>query len=148
MNRIAAALTLALLSTAVAVGCGGSDDETSSTPAPASTKQELVQQADQICEEGDKPIDQAAQETFSSGRPSPEQMEQFANTLIPAVQGQIDKLGGLTPPAEEEQQFSKFLDTAQQELDAVEEDPSKLSEKSFSEAESQAKQLGFQRCAQ
>ena len=138
---------LMLLSTAVAAGCGGEDEETSTAPAAAQTKEEFISQADEICARGDQEIEQAGQ-ALGQGRPAPEELEQFSTeTLIPNIQGQIDDLRALQPPPELEPQVTEFLDTAQEELDQLEQDPSKLGPEAFAGAGKQAEEIGFQNCA-
>jgi hypothetical protein len=78
--------------------------------------------------QGDKELDQAGAQAFGKGRPSKQEIEQFASdTLVPNIQGQIDDVRALPPPQGDEEQVSAFLDSAQQALDKVEQDPSRFS---------------------
>jgi hypothetical protein len=144
-GRVLAAGIAAVL---VAAGCGDDDEDTTTAAAP--TKQEFIEQGDAICEEGDQEIDAAGQETFSGGRPSPEEQQQFiTETVVPNVQGQIDDLRALTPPEGDEEQVNQILDTAQEELDALEQDPQAgFMGEPFAQAEKLLKDYGFEVCAQ
>jgi hypothetical protein len=49
--------------------------------------------------QGDKELDQAGAQAFGKGRPSKQEIEQFASdTLVPNIQGQIDDVRALPPP--------------------------------------------------
>lgn len=144
-------LVAVLVAVFVGVGCGDDDEETApAEPAGPPTVEEWATQADEICTAGDAEIDQAAQETFAEGEPSKEEEEAFvSDTVLPNIQGQIDEISALTPPeGADGEQVTEFLDTAQDEYDAVAEDPaSALSDDSFAETEKLAQDLGLQNCA-
>jgi hypothetical protein len=165
MPSTAVALLAAVLAAGlIAVGCGGDDDEDTTAAATTTgatgatgaaggvppSKSEFIRQADQICKQGDQEIDQAAQQ-LGPGRPSDEQLEQFATeTLVPGIQGQIDDIRALTPPPRDEQQITEFLDSAQDALDQLEQDPSLLLRESgdpFKETTQLARDYGFEDCA-
>ena len=119
-----------------------------SRPA-APTSEEWAQQADEICAAGNAEIDAAGQEAFSEGEPSKEEEEAFvADTVLPNIQGQIDGITALTPPeGADGEEVTEFLDTAQSEYDAVQDDPSAaLSRDSFAETEKLAQDLGLEEC--
>ncbi len=133
------ALTLGL----VAAGCGGGDDNL--------TKAEFLKQADAICKQGNKRIDAAAQDVFSTKQePSKSQLEKFATaTLIPDIQRQVDAVRALDEPSDDEDQVNEFLDSAQSELEKGKEDPLYLtSDKSFSKTNELGKKYGFKVCAE
>jgi hypothetical protein len=127
----------------VVVGCGGDDDTL--------TKAQFINQADAICKQGNKRIDAAAKEIFTTKQePSKAQLTQFAtDTLIPDIQGQVDDVRALNEPSEDEDQVNTFLDSAQAELDKGKEDPLYMtSSKSFSETNKLGKAYGFKVCSQ
>ena len=137
----------------VGVGCGDDDEET--TPAASSappTKEEFIEQADQICADGDAEIEQAAQETFSQGRPSPEEEEAFiTDTAIPSIQTQVEGLSALTPPEGDEEDVAAIVDAAESALAEVEEDPAAITEEGgrndpFAEATKLAEDYGITEC--
>jgi hypothetical protein len=139
-----------------AVGCGGDDEESSEAAAP--TKEEFIADADQICADGDAEIDAAAQETFSEGRPSAQEQEQFVQeTVLPSIQEQIDGIRELTPPEGDEEAIDEFLTSADTAVDEAEQDPSVLlqggqrqgsADDPFAETAQLAEEYGFQNCAQ
>ena len=131
-----------------AAGCGGGDSS-SSTTAASITKDEFVTQGNQICTDGNKAIQTAAQQTFASGKPSQDDLEGFAtDTLIPSVQGQIDAIRALGVPEGEEDQVSAFLDAAQADVDKATADPSlALSNGAFNDVNDLASALGLKECA-
>jgi hypothetical protein len=136
---------------ALLAGCG--DDE------EALTEEELVEQANAICEEGNERLDTAFEEAFADLGPDEEpDADQVAalieDTLIPSVQTQIDELGDLEPPDELADAYEQLLDDAQQALDDLEEqvqdDPESLlqqEEDPFAEVNAQAEELGLTACA-
>jgi hypothetical protein len=127
----------------VGAGCGGGDDDTL-------TKAQFIQQADAICKKGNKRIDAAAKQIFTTKQePSKAQLTTFAtDTLIPDVQGQVDDVRALNEPSEDEDEVNAFLDSAQSELDKGKEDPLYMtSDKSFSETNKLGKQYGFKVCS-
>jgi len=145
-------MTLAamLLIAVFLAACGDDEESEAAEPLP---KAEFVDQANEICEQGDTEIDQAAEETFTGGRPSPEQIEGFASeTLVPSIQGQIDDIEALGAPEGDEEQIQEFLDKAQQALDELEADPSLLAasegaQDPFAEVNQLADDYGLTACA-
>lgn len=142
MSKLILGACALLVTGLFAAGCGGDDDEL--------TKAEFVQQANAICKKGDAQINAAAEKAFSeSQRPSNAQVEEFAtDTAIPSIQGQVDDIGELEPPAEDEEQITAFLDSAQEELDKSKEDTAYLiSDASFKETNRLGAAYGLDECA-
>lgn len=50
--------------------------------------------------------------------------EQFAKTLVPGVQSEIDQIRDLPAPEGDEETVANILDTAQEGVDQIEQDPS------------------------
>jgi hypothetical protein len=154
--------TLAVGAAMFAAGCGGGDDSTSSTGASgasgasgpsgsaALSKPDFIKQADAICKTGNKATDAAGQALGQN--PSSAQVEQFVKTgLAPALQTEFDAIGKLTPPAGDEDKVQAILDAAQNGLDEIKSDPSKLTDKndtSFDEANKLASAYGLKVCGQ
>ena len=151
MPRLTRLLALALAALAfAAAGCGGDDDEGTDTGATGATggaavapltEQEFVSQAEEIC-------DDASAELQEQGTPSsPEELEGYVtDTLVPTVQDQLDAIGALSPPEGQEDEVEAFLDSAEQELDAIQADPTSISEQSFQETEQLAEEIGLDEC--
>ncbi len=147
--RIAAASASLLALGAIAiVGCGGNDD--TSTTTAAISKDDFITQGNQICAEGNKAFNAAAQEAFSGGKPTDAEMSKFVDeTVVPTVQGQIDDLRALGVPAGDEDQVNAILDAAQSGVDALEADPTLFSSGSgdpFAEANKLANDYGLTEC--
>jgi hypothetical protein len=158
---IIAALVCAAFAVAVA-GCGGGDDSTSTTAstgvsgatgasgAPL-TKEQFIQQADQICQQGNDATQQAANQLFGGQKPTDEQVTQFVNdSLAPAIQTEIDQIGALTPPAGDEDDIQAMLGAVSDALDQIKQDPSSLlasdNEGPFAQADQLARDYGLKVC--
>jgi hypothetical protein len=164
LSRITTLLALALALGMIAAGCGDDDDVTTSvatttTTEPGATdtaetlsKEQWIGEADAICEAGDEEIRAAAEELFSGGaNPGKAEEEAFVTqTLVPAIQEQIDQLRGLTPPKGDVDEINAFLDSAQQGIDELEQNPrlAGTSRDPLNETTQLAKEYGLQVCAQ
>jgi len=142
-SRLSGGLLLtAILSVGVvAVGCGGGSDHL--------TKAEFTTQGNAICKKGNQEINKAANQVFTSQKPSQAQIDKFTNgTLIPSVQSQIDQLRDLNPPSADEDQVNAIIDDAQSALDKVKKDPTLVQGNSdpFKKANQLAKQYGLATC--
>jgi hypothetical protein len=150
-NRIViiAALVCAALAL-IAAGCGGSDDTSTTSTAAALSEADFLTQGNAICAAGNKEIDQAANDTFTGGKPTAAQIEQFAAVLVPSVQGQVDAIRALTPPADLADQVDTFLSDTEDALAQVKDDPSLLAASDnngpFAAISDQANQIGLKEC--
>jgi hypothetical protein len=166
LHRIPLLLLVSLAVALLAAGCGDDDDEPTTTetteaatgatgatgPADVSPERAaLIEQADEICAEGDREIDAEADEVFGDSEQEPSQAEQEAfveDTVVPNVQDQLDQLRELDPPEEDAEEFTSILDDAQAALDEVEADPSAISggQDPFAEVNKRAKAFGLEDC--
>jgi hypothetical protein len=170
MPRTATAMLAAGLAAAlIAAGCGDDDEDTTTAATTTETgatgatgaaggeplsKQQFIAQADEICKQGDKQIDQEAREFFGELEQEPEapELEQFATeVVVPNIQQQIDDLRSLSPPEGDEDEVSAILDAAQEGLDELEADPSSIDEGpdaggAFAEANRLAQDYGLKEC--
>jgi hypothetical protein len=151
---ICAALALVL------AGCGGDDDtsttsttsvdsEATGTSGAALTETEFLAQGNAICLAGNQELEQAANDAFAGGQPTDAQIEQFAAVLVPNVQGQVDAIRTLTPPAELADEVETFLSDAEDALAQVADDPSLLAANDdgpFVTVNQQARQIGLDEC--
>ena len=166
MSRIIGVLALALAAALIAAGCGDDDETTTTAAAPTTTtsgatgatgatgealsKDEFIKQADQICADGDKSINEAFN-ALGSGEPSQQEQQQVVtDTVVPEIQGEIDGISALTPPAGDEEEVSAILDAAQSAVDQTKEDPTLLTQGQdpFQEANQLAKEYGLKVCGQ
>jgi hypothetical protein len=168
MPRRIPLILIAALAAALIAGCGGDDDEeptttpteeaaTGATGATGAAdvsleRAELIEQADEICAEGDRQIDAEAQEVFGGSQQEPPAAEQEAfvtETVIPNIQNQIDQLRDLDPPEEDAEEFTAILDEAQSALDDLEQDPGAFvggGEDPFAEVNQRAREFGLRDC--
>jgi hypothetical protein len=134
----------------VAAGCGGSDDTSTTSTAAALSEAEFLTQGNAICAAGNKEIDQAGNDTFTGGKPTDAQIEQFAAVLVPSVQGQVDAIRALTPPADLAEPVDTFLSDTEDALAQIKDDPSLLlasnSNGPFAAISDQANQIGLKEC--
>ncbi|MDX6581971.1 MAG: hypothetical protein QOI10_1155 [Solirubrobacterales bacterium] len=152
---------LAALGAIAVTGCGGGGDSSSTTSGTsgatgasgtALTADEFAKQGNAICAAGNKELDQAANDTFTGGKPTDAQLQQYVtDTFVPSVQGQIDAVGALVPPADIADQVDTFLSDAQDALDQVENDPSLVAGSSsngpFADVNKEAVAVGLDQCA-
>jgi hypothetical protein len=143
----------------VVAGCGGDDETSTSTSIVGATgtggvtltKEEFLAQANSICKQGSKAIDQAAEGLFSGQQPTDAEIEQFAQILVPGIQAQIDAVRALPAPEGDEETITTFLDESQSALDQVEADPPLLAASGdaspFTESNRLATEYGLTECA-
>lgn len=142
----------------LAVGCGGSDNdtvaETESTPPP--TKAAFIKQGDALCEKSNDEIGAESKkflesEGLKTGElPNQAQLKQIGEEIyIPQLEKRLEGLRELTPPAGDEKEFEAILVATEDGLAAVKESSeSYFSNKSDPLAESKELILdyGFRVC--
>jgi hypothetical protein len=122
------------------------------------SKQEYVAEGNEICSQGDRRLDRAAEEYFGeelglerNQRPSQEQITTFVeDEVIPEIQSQVDALGDLEAPEGDAEQIEEILDSAQGVLDEAEDDPSILAREQsdpFAETNRLLDDYGLTECA-
>lgn len=169
-------LAVFLLIAAAAVGCGGGGDSGSSSASPgsnasdteadstaagdetgAATKTELIEEADAICEGGNK-LDETEiskygeEHNFSeSQKPTKAQeLELVGKVLLPGIAAQAKELGELEPPAGTEDEFNALVETLEKAIAEGEAEPAAVLKgtKLFEEASQIAKEFGLTTCGQ
>jgi NhaP-type Na+/H+ and K+/H+ antiporter len=146
MKLYAILAATALLAVGVlAAGCGGSDDDSTTSSL---TKSEWIAKADAICQAGNQRDEQAAEQLFGNGKPTAAELQQFVTeTAIPDTQRQIDELRALGAPSGDEDQVNKILDTVQADIDQAKA-AGDINDQTFADANALAKQYGLQVCGQ
>jgi hypothetical protein len=140
------ALAAVLAAGAIAAGCGGGDDNDSSTSGL--TKAEWIAKADAICQQGDQQIEAAARQAFGNQKPTAAAVQQFATgTALPNTQSQIDKIKALGAPSGEEDQVNEILDTVQADIDKAKA-AGDIENNTFADGNALAKQYGLKVCGQ
>ncbi len=105
-----------------------------------------------ICKKGNQQIERAAEQQFpkSGGKPSQAEQVKFANqTVIPNVQGQIDKIKKLGAPEGDEATVETIVSEAQAALDEAKKDPTVLTSNGpdpFAKANKFANAYGLTAC--
>ena len=132
-----------------AAGCGG-DDGGDTTATETLTKEEWIQQADQICSTGDNEIQQAAQDQNLSNKSTPEELETFyTDTVIPSIENQRDQIEALPVPEGEEDPINSITDALDQAIDDAKSDPTALVNgdgSAFDDVNQQAQDYGLTSC--
>ena len=118
-------------------------------PLPVTTWRKV---ANDICRQGQILSDEIADEVFADlpqdAQPSLDSMTTFIQQLEPVFQQQIDSIDALEEPTSLRKKVKKLLATAQEELDAVVDDPALGVEANpFSATELAAKKLKLKQCA-
>ena len=146
-KRYGMGLVAALLATgAVAAGCGGDDDNATTTLSQS----EFVAKATAICQPVNQDIEAAAQKYLGSGRPTAQDFQQFATAaVVPDTQHVIDQFKELTPPSSEADSYSALIDELQKTNDQVKANPQLLAQQGnpYAKANELAGQAGLDACA-
>jgi hypothetical protein len=144
--RTRAAALLAGLALLVAIaGCGDDGDG----DGEALTREELIEQADEICSTGDAQIDSEARE-FSQD--NFEDIEGLVREIVvPGLEDEISQLRELEPPPELEQDYTAFVDTLERGTDELQANPEEFqlggAYKTIRDARQQAESIGMTGCA-
>jgi len=97
-------------------GCGGGDDETL-------TKEEYIQRADQICQEGNDEIEAAAEDVEL------QDLTKFiTETVVPKTEEQIAKIRELPIPEGDEQTLNSIYDRVEEAIQKFKDDPGSLAD--------------------
>jgi hypothetical protein len=127
----------AIALTAVAIGCGGNDDEpaaTTETPGPL-TRADFIEEADLICQTTDRQIEAAGDDLVADlpprETPSDAQVRRFAlGTLIPRLEEEIRAIRALGIPPGDEKKVEEILAATRQGIAQIKrqvrEDPQAL----------------------
>lgn len=151
MNLRRAALIFACAAiAAVAVGCGGDDGGGDTTATETLTKDEWIQQANEICSSGDAAIQQAAEDAGLSDKSTPEELKSFyIESVLPAIEDQSDQIEALPVPAGEEDAVSSITDALDQAISDAQADPDALvdgTSDAFTDVNQQAQDYGLTSC--
>lgn len=147
---IAIAASLALAG-GVLAACGGDDDGSSDGGDGSVSKEDYIQEADQICAQGTADIAQQAIDKYGTAQPSLDQVKSFARDVVaPTLQKQVDQLRALEPPKGDGATVNEIFDAAEDGINQLEKDPNLLAEPgtggAFDEANERAQEYGFQQC--
>lgn len=148
MNR-GLQLASGMLATLVVVGCGGG---ASSETAGAITKAEFISQADAICAETNQAMEDKVQATFGGGsQPGKAEQEAFVTeTILPSIEGDLEKVRALPEPAGDEAAIDQFLSDAEKGVAEAKKDPEGFpkSAPSLQKSSGEAAAYGLKVCGQ
>ena len=132
---IAVALSLGL------AACGSDDSD------EGLTKAEVIEQADAVC------LDYTGQlaEIVSNLDPQATQADAEAlvtDEIVPLYEQEIEELRAIEPNSDDEAAYTEMLDTLESELQAIEDDPSRIcsGDTAFPEATKMAQEFGLTEC--
>ncbi len=152
------AVLVAIAAALLAAGCGDDDDDSTTSSSTTTgtvggvSLDRWIVQADQICAEGDKAQQEAAEQQFGDQPPTDAELEDFADTVVvPNLQSQHDAIAALPKPEAEAGEIDELLAKLQEGIDAVSDDPSLLiqggdSVPAIQEASTRAQDLGLTDC--
>lgn len=144
LKRLTAIAACAAIA-AGAAGCGGDDGDGETTATATLTKEEWIQQADQICGTGDDTIQQAAQDAGLNNKSTPEELTQFyTDTVLPNIEDQRDQIEALPIPAGEEDSINAITDALDQAISDSQADPGDSS--TFEDVNQLAQDYGLTSC--
>lgn len=165
-KRALAVLFACLAIAAVAAGCGGGDDSTSSgdttsggesteASGSAPTKAVFIKEADKICADSNEVMNEELAEFSKENdiseteEPSEElQVEAYESIVLPNIAGQGEEIAALTPPAGDEEAVEEITDALAESVDDVEASAEGLVEgkNPFGDASSKARAYGMKVC--
>jgi len=138
------AIVVVIPASIVLSACGGSDD---SSDAP--TKAEFIAQADAICAKGDDEITAKVKEQFGDKDPNKDEANAFVtDEVVPNIEQQATDLRKLTPPEGDEEEFNALLDSLDEGLSKINDDPAAAFGQSnpLADANEKAQAYGFTSC--
>jgi hypothetical protein len=129
-------------------GCGDDDGDRLDRGA-------FVEQANAICEEEGRVVEDAGDEVFTSEEPDPETVRTFLEDVaIPRVQSMVDRIDELEPPEDVEEDVDRLVELTNGAVDemrtaAESDDPLSLFADGdpFAEADALALELGLGGCS-
>ncbi len=147
LTLIAAAMVIAL----VVAGCGSDDGTTTASISKA----QFLKEGNAICTAGNEEINSEFEKFAKENKltqnkePTDAQFEEAAEDfLLPSVSRQIEEVRALGAPEGEEDAVNAFLDSAEAEVEKIENDPSLISGNVFVGVNKEAKALGLTACAE
>ncbi|MGD9735075.1 MAG: hypothetical protein AB7V58_05620 [Solirubrobacterales bacterium] len=166
-KRVLALLFACLAIAAVAAGCGGGDDSTSSGDSTsggesteaigsAPSKAAFIKEADKICGDADEAMNEeigeyAEENEIPIEKEEPTQAQQveiYEAVVLPNVAKQGEEIAALTPPAGDEEAIEEITDALAAGVEDAEADPKQLTEGGdpLADASKKARAYGLKTC--
>jgi hypothetical protein len=140
----------------VAAGCGGSDDNGSSTASLS--KAQFIEQGNAICSKGNAKLESEFEEFAEehnlqeNKKPSDSELEEATETiLIPGISSQVEEIRALGTPEGDEGEVDEILTGAEEAVEDAEEDPVSFAESEspkLKEVNKQAREYGLTVCGE
>ncbi len=135
---------------AAAAGCGGDDGGGETTATETLTKQQWIDQANEICSNGDAAIQQAVKDADLGNNPTPQEVSSFyTETVLPNIEDQRDQIEALPVPAGEEDSVGSITDALDQAISDAQADPDAVVSGTgdpFSDVNQKAQAYGLTSC--
>lgn len=155
-KRLLVLLAGALMGSLLIAGCGGSNDNSTSTTTLS--KAQFLKQGNAICAEGNKEIDESfesfAKENHLSPKkaPSGAELKNFSEeTLVPTVHRQLNEIKALGLPEGAEEEAEAVFAAVEEATEEVEANPTVLTEENnepFAKANKLSRELGLTKCGE
>ena len=148
-ERILAIAAAAALAAGTLAACGDDEDESSTSPEAeaALTSDELVTQANEVCAEHSKAIDDAFTTMFEETGNKPEAVDYRVlakETVLPQYTAQIGTLDTFVPPEDLAADWDTWITDSYAVRDAIKDDPAVMTDASqFTGVNDEASALGL-----
>lgn len=144
------------LASGLIVACGGGDDDSGGGDSGGSalSKEEFVSQANEICTEGQQKLEQVQKDVQAKIQSDPTQaanaIQDVVGQLVPVVRETLSQISELNPPADLQSKLDEFTTKANDAVDQLESDPTKITQgdNPFADLQPLATELGIQNCGQ
>jgi hypothetical protein len=148
-------LACCALASGLIAACGGGDDNGGGdSGGSALTKEEFTAKANEICTQGQQKIEQVQKDVQAKIQSDPTQaanaIQEVVGQLVPVIRDTLNQIGELNPPAELQSKLDEFTTKANDAIDQLEQDPTKVTQgdNPFAELQPLATELGIQDCGQ
>ena len=129
---------------------GGGPEAGDASSGGAPSKSEYIAQADEICRKAEDAFTQEIDDSFEGQSPSEDEFAAALRTgAVENLEGQLNDLRALTPPAGDEDTLAAIYDTLEVAVDGFVEDPSSLMgrpSRAMKDASRRAAQYGLTVC--
>lgn len=154
-KRLIALLVGVVAVLAVFAGCGGGDGD-SDGDGSSLTKAEFIEKADAICKDGEKSIEDGAEQFAEDNdvdveKPTKQQQEDVIRQVVaPEIRKQAEEIGQLGAPAGEGKEVEAIVAAVEEGADELEGEPAQLLEgkNPLAEGSKLAHEFGLKVCGE
>lgn len=150
MSKRAIAILVGMVALGLLAGCGDSDDGATGSEGEPVSKAVFVKEANEICKETGKKINEGANEAVEQGEGS--EAEQLIGVItdvaVPLLETEIEELRALGIPTEGEEQVNAYLENLEEIVEGARNDPAKFgrTEDPYEKAQDHGDPYGLTRC--